>query len=91
VNAVRSACSRNVTRRSSPGSSGTRAKPASQRSGRTTWAAGSLRYSCKLEGQYSINVPAVRAGVLLSVLPLVILFVVMRRQVMRSLGSVAML
>jgi len=30
------------------------------------------------------------AGVLLSVLPLVILFVVMRRQVMRSLGSVVM-
>jgi len=44
----------------------------------------------KLEGQYSINVPAVMAGVLLSVLPLVILFVVMRRQVMRSLGSVVM-
>ena len=50
VNAVRSACSRNVTRRSSP----------------------------------------VMAGVLLSVLPLVILFAVMRRQVMRSLGSVVM-
>lgn len=44
----------------------------------------------KLEGQYCINVPAVMAGVLLSVLPLVILFVVMRRQVMRSLGSVVM-
>lgn len=44
----------------------------------------------KLEGQYSINVPAVMAGVLLSVLPLVVLFVVMRRQVMRSLGSVVM-
>jgi raffinose/stachyose/melibiose transport system permease protein len=42
----------------------------------------------KLEGLYSINVPAVMAGVLLSVLPLVVLFVLMRRQVMRSLGGV---
>ena len=41
----------------------------------------------KLEGLYSVNVPAVMAGVLLSVLPLLILFVVMRRQVMRSLGG----
>jgi raffinose/stachyose/melibiose transport system permease protein len=44
----------------------------------------------KLEGQYAINVPAVMAAVLLSVLPLVALFVVMRRQVMRSLGSVVL-
>ncbi len=44
----------------------------------------------KLEGQYAINVPAVMAAVLLSVLPLVVLFIVMRRQVMRSLGSVVM-
>ncbi len=44
----------------------------------------------KLEGQYAINVPAVMAAVLLSVLPLVILFIVMRKQVMRSLGSVVM-
>ena len=44
----------------------------------------------KLEGQYAINVPAVMAAVLLSVLPLVVLFVVMRKQVMRSLGSVIM-
>jgi raffinose/stachyose/melibiose transport system permease protein len=44
----------------------------------------------KLEGQYAINVPAVMAAVLLSVLPLVALFVVMRKQVMRSLGSVVM-
>ena len=44
----------------------------------------------KLEGQYAINVPAVMAAVLLSVLPLVVLFVVMRKQVMRSLGSVVM-
>jgi raffinose/stachyose/melibiose transport system permease protein len=42
----------------------------------------------KLEGLYSINVPAVMAGVLLSVLPLLALFVVMRRQVMNSLGGV---
>jgi ABC-type Fe3+ transport system permease subunit len=40
----------------------------------------------KLEGQYSINVPAVMAGVLLSVLPLVILSVVMRRQVSAAWG-----
>jgi hypothetical protein len=44
----------------------------------------------KLEGQHAINVPAVMAAVLLSVLPLVVLFVVMRKQVMRSLGSVVM-
>lgn len=42
----------------------------------------------KLEGLYSINVPAVMAGVLLSALPLVVLFVIMRRQVMNSLGGV---
>jgi hypothetical protein len=44
----------------------------------------------KLEGQYAINVPAVMAAALLSVLPLVVLFIVMRKQVMRSLGSVVM-
>jgi raffinose/stachyose/melibiose transport system permease protein len=42
----------------------------------------------KLEGLYSINVPAVMAGVLVSVLPLLVLFVLMRRQVMTSLGGV---
>jgi raffinose/stachyose/melibiose transport system permease protein len=42
----------------------------------------------KLEGMYSVNVPAVMAGVLLSALPLVVLFVIMRRQVMTSLGGV---
>lgn len=42
----------------------------------------------KLEGMYSVNVPAVMAGVLLSALPLVVLFVIMRRQVMNSLGGV---
>jgi len=44
----------------------------------------------KLEGQYAINVPAIMAAVLLSVLPLVVLFIVMRKQVMRSLGSVVL-
>lgn len=42
----------------------------------------------KLEGMYSINVPAVMAGVLVSVLPLLALFVLMRRQVMTSLGGI---
>jgi Bacterial extracellular solute-binding protein/Binding-protein-dependent transport system inner membrane component len=42
----------------------------------------------KFEGQYAIIVPAVMAAVLLSVLPLVALFVLMRRQVMRSLGAI---
>lgn len=42
----------------------------------------------KLQGLYSVNVPAVMAGVLLSVLPLLVLFTVMRRQVMNSLGGV---
>lgn len=42
----------------------------------------------KLQGLYSVNVPAVMAGVLLSVLPLLVLFVLMRRQVMNSLGGV---
>ena len=44
----------------------------------------------KFQGQYAINVPAVMAAVLLSVRPLVALFVVMRKQVMRSLGAVVM-
>lgn len=42
----------------------------------------------KLEGLYSVNVPAVMAGVLLSALPLLVLFIFMRRQVMNSLGGV---
>lgn len=44
----------------------------------------------KLEGLYSVNVPAIMAAVLLSVLPLVVLFIVLRKQVMRSLGSLAL-
>jgi ABC-type glycerol-3-phosphate transport system permease component len=42
----------------------------------------------KLTGQYSEDVPALMAGVLLSALPLVVLFVFMRRQVMNSLGGI---
>jgi raffinose/stachyose/melibiose transport system permease protein len=42
----------------------------------------------KLQGLYSVNVPAVMAAVLLSVLPLLVLFVVMRRQVLNSLGGI---
>lgn len=42
----------------------------------------------RLQGMYSVNVPAVMAGVLLSMLPLLVLFVFMRRQVMNSLGGV---
>ena len=52
-NAVRSACSRKVTRRAWPGSSGTRAKPASQRTGRTTWATGSLEVELDDFGTFS--------------------------------------
>jgi raffinose/stachyose/melibiose transport system permease protein len=42
----------------------------------------------KLEGMYSVNVPAILAGVLLSTLPLAVLFTIMRRQVMTSLGGI---
>jgi raffinose/stachyose/melibiose transport system permease protein len=42
----------------------------------------------KFEGLNTVNVPAVMAGVLVSVLPLLMLFVLMRRQVMTSLGGV---
>lgn len=42
----------------------------------------------KLQGLYSVNVPAVMAGVLLSAVPLLALFIVMRRQVMNSLGGI---
>jgi raffinose/stachyose/melibiose transport system permease protein len=41
-----------------------------------------------LKGQFSLNVPVMMAGVLLSTLPLVILFIFMRRQVMNSLGGI---
>lgn len=42
----------------------------------------------KLQGQFSFDVPAMMAGVLLSTLPLVVLFIFMRRQVMSSLGGI---
>ena len=66
VNAVRSACSRKVTRRAWPGSSGTRAKPASQRT--------VLTLSICLGAAFRIvrrssRAAAVMAAVLLSVLP----------------------
>lgn len=41
-----------------------------------------------LKGQYTTDVPVLMAGVLLSTLPLVILFIFMRRQVMSSLGGI---
>lgn len=44
----------------------------------------------KFEGQYGVDVPAVMAAVLLSVLPLVALYLVLRRQVVRGLGGVVM-
>jgi raffinose/stachyose/melibiose transport system permease protein len=41
-----------------------------------------------LKGEYTTDVPVLMAGVLLSTLPLVILFIFMRRQVMNSLGGI---
>jgi raffinose/stachyose/melibiose transport system permease protein len=41
-----------------------------------------------LKGEYTTDVPVLMAGVLLSTLPLVILFIFMRRQVMTSLGGI---
>jgi raffinose/stachyose/melibiose transport system permease protein len=41
-----------------------------------------------LKGEYSLDVPVMMAGVLISTLPLVILFIFMRRQVMSSLGGI---
>jgi raffinose/stachyose/melibiose transport system permease protein len=41
-----------------------------------------------LKGQFSENVPVMMAGVLLSTLPLIVLFIFMRRQVMNSLGGI---
>jgi raffinose/stachyose/melibiose transport system permease protein len=40
--------------------------------------------------EYTINVPAIMAAVWLSMLPLLALFLVMRRQVIRSLGGIAL-
>lgn len=44
----------------------------------------------KFEGTYGIDVPAIMAAVILSVIPLVVLYLVMRRQVVRGLGGVVM-
>ena len=41
-----------------------------------------------LQGSFSNDVPAVLAAVVLSALPLVVLFIMMRRQVMNSLGGI---
>jgi raffinose/stachyose/melibiose transport system permease protein len=41
-----------------------------------------------LKGEYTTDVPVLMAGVLLSTVPLVILFIFMRRQVMSSLGGI---
>jgi len=41
-----------------------------------------------LKGEYTTDVPVLMAGVLLSTLPLIILFIFMRRQVMSSLGGI---
>jgi raffinose/stachyose/melibiose transport system permease protein len=43
----------------------------------------------KFQGEYGIDVPAIMAAVLLSVIPLVILYVAMRRQFVRGLSGVA--
>jgi raffinose/stachyose/melibiose transport system permease protein len=40
--------------------------------------------------QFTINVPAIMAAVWLSMLPLLVLFLVMRRQVIRGLGGIAL-
>ncbi|MDA8295405.1 MAG: carbohydrate ABC transporter permease [Actinomycetota bacterium] len=44
----------------------------------------------KFQGEYGIDVPAIMAAVLLSVIPLVILYIAMRRQFVRGLSGVAM-
>lgn len=44
----------------------------------------------KFQGQYGVDVPAIMAAVLLSVIPLVVLYVAMRRQFVNGLSGVAM-
>ncbi|MDA8287540.1 MAG: carbohydrate ABC transporter permease [Actinomycetota bacterium] len=44
----------------------------------------------KFQGQYGIDVPAIMAAVLLSVIPLVVLYIAMRRQFVRGLSGVVM-
>lgn len=44
----------------------------------------------KFQTQFTVNVPAIMAGVWLSMLPLLALFLAARRQVIRSLGGIAL-
>jgi len=44
----------------------------------------------KFEGLYGVNVPAIMAAVLLSVIPLLVLYLAMRRQFVNGLSGVAM-
>ncbi len=44
----------------------------------------------KFQGEYGIDVPAIMAAVLLSVIPLVVLYVAMRRQFVRGLSGVGL-
>lgn len=44
----------------------------------------------KFQGQFTVDVPAIMAAVWLSMLPLLVLFLAMRRQVIRSLGGIAL-
>ncbi len=44
----------------------------------------------KFQGQYGVDVPAIMAAVLLSVVPLVVLYVAMRRQFVRGLSGVGL-
>lgn len=44
----------------------------------------------KFEGQYGVDVPAIMAAVLLSVIPLVVLYVAMRRQFVKGLSGVGL-
>jgi xylobiose transport system permease protein len=42
----------------------------------------------KFEGQFGIDVPAIMAAVLLSVIPLLVLYVALRRQFIRGLSGI---
>jgi raffinose/stachyose/melibiose transport system permease protein len=44
----------------------------------------------KFQGQFGVNVPAIMAAVLVSMLPLVVLFASMRRQVIQGLGGLSL-
>jgi ABC-type glycerol-3-phosphate transport system permease component len=70
---VRSACSRKVTRRDSPGPSGTRAKPARYRAGRT----------------YSQDTASVFAFTALSMLPALAFFLLAQRRIVSGLSGLS--